>query len=153
MPILHANPNTPLAKSHLMPIVTQPINSSQIQTVKRLMQSRPFNAKPSHFPLLFCLLQHFNQICPSPKVSAPPYSSKNSNPQCKHQLAKVQVFSPRRSHVEPTHVEPKHPPDSLGFGRQYFAQPYWHVAIEDQLTCRLGADVYHADRWKEQQLA
>jgi hypothetical protein len=76
-----------------------------------------------------------------PKVSAPPYSSKNSNQHCKHQLAKVQVFSPRRSHVEPTHVEPKHPPDFSGFGRQYFAQPYWHVAIEDRLTCHLGADV------------
>lgn len=102
---------------------------------------RPLNAKPSHSPLLLCLLQHFkpNLSKPNlskPKIFAPPHSTKSSTQHCKHQLAKVQVFSPRRSHVEP-----KHPPDFSGFGRQYLAQPYWHVAIEDRLTCSLCADV------------
>jgi hypothetical protein len=104
------------------------------------MHARPLNAKPSHSPLLLCYCSTSTKSVQAQSLCSP-LLFQNSNQHCKHQLAKVQVFSPRRSHVEPTHVEPKHPPDSSGFGRQYFAQPYWHVAIEDRLTCRLGADV------------
>ena len=120
-----------------MPTVTQPIKyipnpNCPVSCCLTCARSMPSLTLPLTVVLTAALQPNLSK----PKVFAPPYSSKSSNQQCKHQLAKFQVFSPQRSHVEP-----KHPPDSSGFGRQYFAQPYCHVAIEDRLTCRLGADV------------
>ena len=96
---------------------------------------RLLNPKPSHPPYC-CAYSGTSTKSVQAHSRCSPLLYQYTTQQCNHQQAKFQVFSLRCSHVEP-----KHPLDSLGFSRKYFAQPYWHMTIEDRLTSRLRADV------------